>query len=239
MSRIIKAITLATSVMALFAITASAAHAETGALTAAEYPAILTGEQEPGTTTFSIAGRNVQCATSRESGGTITGPVDPLTLIPTFENCVAEPGATPVTITTNGCDFSLGVSKPGTTGITSPTTGTLQAWLNCPAGKFLEVHIYENASKHAANVSTCTYDLYSQGPVPGGIYHNTTPIGAPADVLLTIDATFQAINTIGPAGICGAEAGQQIPATLTGNYTVRGYKDLNGVEGEQIPIWVD
>jgi hypothetical protein len=56
---------------------------------------------------------------------------------------------------------------------------------------------------------------------------------------LTIDATFQAINTIGPAAICGGEAGQVIPATLTGNYTLRGYKDLNGVEGAQIPIWVD
>lgn len=238
MSRVLKVLTLTMSVAALFAITASAAHAATGALTAAEYPAILTGEQEPATTTFAVGSYNVQCATSTQTG-TITGPVDPVTLVPTFANCVAEPGATPVTITTNGCDFSFGVSKPGTTGIGSPTTGWLQAWLNCPAGKWLEIHVYQTASQHMLNVSTCTYDLGSQGPVPGGIYHNTNPVGAPPDVLMTIDATFNAINTIGPAGICGGEPGQIIPATLTGNYTIRAFKDLNGVEGAQIPTWVD
>lgn len=240
MTRILKALGLTLAAMAaMSAMTASAAHAETGALTASQYPAIITGEQEPGTVAFSIAGRSIECGTSRPAGGTITGPVDPLTLVPTFENCVANPGATPVTVTTNGCDFQLGVSKPGTTGISSPTTGTLQAWLICPAGKWLEIHVYENASKHAANISTCTYDLGTQGPVPGGIYHNTTPLGAPPDVLLTIDATFQAVNTIGPAVICGGEPGQLIPATFAGNYTLRGYQDLNGVEGAQIPIWVD
>jgi hypothetical protein len=56
---------------------------------------------------------------------------------------------------------------------------------------------------------------------------------------MTIDATFNAINTIGPAGVCGGEPGQVIPATVTGNYTVRAFKDLNGVEGAQIPTWID
>jgi hypothetical protein len=238
MNRVLKMLGVAMSAMAIFAVAASAAHAETGKLTAAEYPAILTGEIEPGGTDFAVGSYSVQCSTSTTQG-TIVGPVDPVTLVPTFANCVAQPGATPVTVTTNGCDFSFGVSKPGTTGITSPTTGTLQAWLNCPAGKWLEVHVYQSPSQHALNISTCTYDLGTQGPVPGGIYHNTNPVGAPPDVLMTIDATFNAINTIGPAGICGGEAGQVIPATVTGNYTIRAFKDLNGVEGAQIPTWVD
>jgi hypothetical protein len=235
MSRIHKVITLAVSAMALFAVTASAAHAETGALTAAEYPAIITGQQGAGAL-FDIGNRNVECATS-DLNGTIFGPSDPVTLVPIYANCVSNPGATPVTITTNGCDYLFGVSRPGTTG-TPATTGKLQAWLNCPAGKQLEIHVYQNAAQHAANVSTCTYDIPSQGPVPGGIYHNT-PGAVPPDILATVNATFNALNTIGPAFICGGEAFQNIPITLTGNYTLRGYQDLAGVEGAQIPLWID
>ncbi|HET7454920.1 MAG TPA: hypothetical protein VFJ76_05310 [Solirubrobacterales bacterium] len=238
MTRLLKMLGVAMSAMAIFAIAASAAHAETGKLTAAPYPAILTGEIEPGGTGFAVGPYGVQCSTSTTTG-TIVGPVDPVTLIPTFANCVAQPGATPVTVTTNGCDFSFGVSRPGTTGIVSPSTGRMQAWLICPAGKWLEIHVYQNGFQHAMNVSTCTYDLGTQGPVPGGIYHNTNPVGAPPDVLMTIDATFNAINTIGPAGLCGGEAGQQIPATVTGNYTIRAYEDLGGAEGAQIPTWID
>lgn len=232
MSRTLKIITLAISAVALFAAMASAAHAETGTLTATEYPAIITGEQGLGAT-FDIANRNVECATS-DLNGTIVGPTDPVTLKPIYEGCISMPGALPVTITTNGCDYLFGVSKPGTTG-TPATTGKLAAWLNCPAGQQLEIHIYENAAKHAANVSTCTYDIPSQGPVPAGIYHNT-PAMAPPDILATVNATFNALNTIGPAFICGANAFENLPITLTGNYTLKGFQDFGFVEGAQIPI---
>ena len=53
------------------------------------------------------------------------------------------------------------------------TTGTMQAWINCPAGQQIEIHVYLDQFQHAANVSTCTYDVGPQGPVPAGIYHNT------------------------------------------------------------------
>lgn len=235
MSRILKSLGLALAAMAtMAAVTASAAHAETGVLTAAQYPAIITGEQEPGPTLGVGVGpvQSIECATS-DLDGTIVGPTDPVTLTPTFAGCVSQPGATPVTITLNGCDYSFGVSRPGTTG-TPPTTGKLQAWLLCPAGKQLEIHIYQNPAQHAANVSTCTYDIPPQGPVPAGIYHNTP--GPPADVLATIDATFTALSTIGPEAICGGNAFQNIPITLTGSYTLRAYQDFGGVEGAQIPL---
>jgi hypothetical protein len=96
------------------------------------------------------------------------------------------------------------------------------------------IHVYETAAKHAANVPTCNYDLGSQGPVPAGVYHNTP--GPPADVLATINATFNGLNTLGPAFICGGNGFEFIPVTLTGNYTLRGYQDFGGVEGAQIPI---
>jgi hypothetical protein len=238
MSRILKAITLVFSSMAMLAVMASAAHAETGALTAAEYPAFITGEQGPGVTFDIGAGamRTVSCATS-DLNATIVGPSDPVTFKPIYEGCISEPGGFPATVTTNGCDYLFGVSKPTTTGIESPTTGRLQAWLNCPVGQQLEIHVYENAAMHAANASTCTYDVGPQGPVPAGIYHNTP--GPPSDVLATVNATFNGLNTIGPAFICGANAFENIPVTLTGQYTLRGYQDFAGVEGAQIPIWID
>jgi len=223
------------AVASLVAVMAPAAQAETGALTAVEYPTIVTGEQAPGVT-FDIGpgpARTVECATS-DLNATLVGPTDPVTFKPIYAGCISNPGALPTTITTNGCDYLLGVSKPGTTG-TPQTTGTMQAWLNCPAGQQLEIHVYENAAKHAENISTCTYDVGPQGPVPAGIYHNTP--GPPADVLATVNATFNALNTIGPVFICGGAAFQNIPITLTGNYTLRGYQDfIGGFEGAQIPI---
>jgi hypothetical protein len=233
MSRFLKTVMLAMSAMALFAVMASAAYAETGALTAPEYPAQITGEQGLGAT-FDIGARNVECATS-DLNATIMGPTDPVTFKPIYGGCISQPGALPVTITPNGCDYLIGVSKPGTTGIFNQTTGRMQAWLNCPAGQQLEIHIYQNGAMHMANVSTCTYDVGPQGPVPAGIYHNT-PAMVPPDILATINATFNGLSTIGPAGICGANAFEPIPVTLTGNYTLRGYQDFGFFEGPQIPI---
>jgi hypothetical protein len=233
MTRLLKALTVAMSAMALFAVMASAAHAETGALTAPEYPATITGAQGPGPS-FDIANRNVECGTA-DLTSTLLGPTDPVTFKPIYGGCISNPGGLPVTVTTNGCHYTVGVSKPMTTGIVSPNTGRMQAWLNCPAGQQLEIHIYENGFMHAGNVSTCTYDIPSQGPVPAGIYHNI-PGAVPADVVATINATFNGVSTIGPAGICGANAFEALPITVTGNYTLKGFTDFGFVEGPQIPI---
>jgi len=233
MTRLLKALGIAMSAMAMLAVMASAAHAATGTLTAQQYPATITGGQLPGAS-FDIANRNVECGTS-DLTATLLGPTDPVTFKPIYGGCISNPGALPVTITMNGCDYVVGVSKPGTTGIVPPTTGRMDAWLNCPAGQQLEIHIYENAAKHAENISTCTYDVGPQGPVPAGIYHNT-PGAAPPDILATVNATFNGLSTIGPAAICGANGFEPIPVTLTGNYTLKGFQDFGFVEGAQIPI---
>jgi len=235
--RKLKALGLAMGVMAaLVAMMAPAAQAETGALTAPVYPAIVTGGQLGGVTWDIGAAplKTVACATS-DLEGTLPGPTDPVTLRPTYGACIAEPGAMPVTITTNGCDYLVGVTKPGTTG-TPLTTGTMQAWVNCPVGQQIEIHIYENAAMHAANVSLCTYDIAPQGPVPAGVYHNQ--FGNPNDVLATINAKFTAKSTIGPEFLCGGMGMlQHLPITLTGNYTLRGFEELvGGGEGAPIPI---
>jgi hypothetical protein len=236
MTRLLKAFGIAMSAIAMFAVMASAAHAETGELTATEYPAFITGEQV-GPVVFDIGAgpaRTVECAISRMDS-TITGPTDPVTFKPSYAGCISFPGGVPATVTVNNCDYGFGVSKPNTTGIALPTTGRLHASLNCPVGPPLEIHVYENAAKHMENVTTCRYDIGAQGPVLAGIYHNVE-MAAPPDILATVNATFNAFNTQGPMGTCGAMAFQNIPITLTGRYTLRGFKDNEGVEEGQIPI---
>ncbi|HYJ20688.1 MAG TPA: hypothetical protein VEW07_01545 [Solirubrobacterales bacterium] len=237
MIRNLKALGLAVGAMlTLSAALASAAQAETGALTAPQYPAIVTGEQ-PGGAVFDIGEPptgSVTCGSSKLDA-TLNGPTDPVTFTPTYANCTSDPGFTPVTVTMNGCDYTVGFSRPGTTGQQFPT-GAMHAWINCPVGQQIEIHVYRDEFSHAVNVSTCTYDIKPQGPVPAGTYHNTF-VGIP-DVEATINARFTATSTIGAGGvICGGDPiTQHLPITVTGNYTLRGFPDFGGVEGPQIPL---
>ena len=228
--------TLAGAVLAMSAVLASAAQAETGALTTPVYPSIVTGEQPFGQV-FDIGEGPLQRVTcGSKLDATLVGPTDPVTFTPTYNNCVSDPAQTPVTITMNGCDYVVGFTKPGTTG-TPATTGTMQAWVNCPVGQQIEIHVYLDQFQHAMNVSTCTYDIGPQGPVAAGIYHNT--MAGLSDVDATINAQFTARSTIG-AGFapCGGDPiTQHLPITLTGNYTLRGFDDLPGpIEGAPIPL---
>lgn len=227
---------VAGAVLTMSAMLAAAAQAETGVLTAPPYPANVTGEQPFGQV-FDI-GENppvpVTCGSKLDA--TLFGPTDPVTFTPTYNNCVADPAQTPVTITMNGCDYTVGFTKPGTTGHPF-TTGTMQAWVNCPVGQQIEIHVYLDQFQHAGNVSTCTYDIGPQGPVPAGIYHNTF-VGIP-DVDATINAKFTARSTLGVGFLpCGGDPiTQHLPITLTGNYTLRGFQDLGGgVHGPQQPL---
>jgi len=237
MSRILRALGLSLGAMAaLVAVMAPAAHAETGALTASQYPAFITGEQLPGITFDIGAGpaRTVQCGIAKLDA-TIMAPTDPVTFKPTYAGCTSA--GMPATVTVNGCDYTVGVSKPNTTGIAVPTTGRLHASLNCPPGQQLEIHVYETPAKHVENITTCRYDVGSQGPVLAGVYHNV-PGAAPPDILATVNATFNMLNTQGPMMVCGGMAFQNVPITLTGNYTMRGFEDNEGAEEVQIPIHI-
>lgn len=238
MTRILKALAVAASAAATMAVAlAPAAQAQTGVLTAAEYPAMLTAPKPGVGVTFDIGEgplTTVQCGPSKLDG-TITEATDPVTFTPTYNNgCVAEPGERPVTVTTNGCDYRFGFTKPGTTGWEA-TTGALQTWLTCPPEAEMEIHVYENAAQHGENVSVCTYDIAAQGPVEAGSYHNRA--GVPNDVDMTVNAKFTAKKTVGPVLLCGGEGLlQHLPITLTGTYTLRAFSDLGGIEGAQIGV---
>ncbi len=238
MTRIFKALGLAVAAMAtMVAVMAPAAQAETGALTTVGFPAIVTGVQAPGVTFDIGVGpiRTVSCATS-DLESTFNAPaLDPVTFKARYEGCTSEPGGmTPVTVTMNECDYKFGFGKPGTTG-QQQGTGTMHAWVQCPDGQQIEIHVYANAFAHAMNLSTCTYDIGPQGQVPAGIYHNTAHIGIVPDVKATVSAQFTATSTIGAGGaICGGNPeNQHLPIRLTGEYTMRSFVDAGGAEGAQ------
>lgn len=237
MIRILRVLGLALGAMTAMVALAAPAQAATGQLTAGANPAIVTGPQVMGPTFDIGAGplKVVGCEAA-SLDGTIAGATDPVTLTPKYVNCTSEPGAMPVTVTRNGCDYSFGVSQPGTT--QQPAgTGKLEAWIICPEGQRIEIHVFENAFTHAANMPLCTYDIAGQGPVLAGIYHNIG--GNPGDVLATVKAQFTAKRT-GPEMMCGGGGLlQHLPITLTGNYTLRAFQEAaGGGEGAAVPLHV-
>jgi hypothetical protein len=237
MTRILKALGLALGAMAMMvAVAAPAAQAETGELTAAQSPTIVTGEQAQGVT-FDIGEGvgAVSCAVSRLEA-TFNGVADPVMFRPRYANCIAQPGALPATVTTNGCQYRMRFTEPGTTGWME-STGTMEAGIECPVGQQIEIHVYQNPMAHAENVSMCTYDVLPQPPVQAGVYHNV--VGMPDDVTATVQARFTADSTIEPGMMCGGNMlNGHLPVTLTGNYTLQAYEDVNGVEGEAIALHV-
>lgn len=241
MTRILKTLGLAMAAMAaLVAMMAPAAQAETGALTTVGFPSIITGQKQGVNPAFDIGNgpiRTVSCGTADLEATLENFAVDPVTFKPLYENCTSEPGgATPVTVTMNGCHYTIGFGKPNTTQ-QPETTGTMRAAINCPAGQKIQIHVYENVFAHAMNVSTCTYDIGPQASVPAGIYHNTAGGGIP-DVTATLSATFTATSTIGFGGaICGGNPEtEHLPITITGDYTMKAFVDAGGFEGGQWPL---
>jgi hypothetical protein len=238
MMRKIKMLGLAVgATLALSAALASAAQAEPGELTAEQFPAIVTGVQEAGAT-FDIGEgpfKQVGCGFSRLDATLEAPAATPVTFQPTYGNCNSEPGEDPVTVTMNGCDYRFGFTAPGTTE-QPESTGLMRASIVCPPEEHIEIHVYESAMAHAENVAVCTYDIGPQGPVAAGVYHNEA--GMPGDVKATVKAKFTAVNTIGPAMVCGDNAFNHLPIALTGTYTMRAYEDIMGVEGAGIDLHV-
>jgi hypothetical protein len=237
MTRILKSLGVAmAAIAALVAVMAPAASAEPGTLTAPQYPAFVTSQQQGGGATFDIGeGAAVGCAVSRLDA-TIGQAANPVTFRPTYENCIAQPGGLPATVVTNGCDYRIGFTQPGSTGLPE-TTGTMKAALICPPEQQIEIHVYAGAMAHEENVAICTYDILPQPAVQAGVYHNSV-MAMPKDVLATVKASFTADSTIAAGMGCGGNPmmNGHLPVTLTGEYTMRGFEDIMGVEGAQIDL---
>jgi hypothetical protein len=224
MTRNFKAFGLAmVAALALSAVVASGAQAATASVQASSYPATLTGNQKT-TNVWSVGGgvRKASCKTAIFHG-TLTAAADPVTLTPTYAECTSEPFG-PVTNTMNGCDYAFHLNS-----VTS-TTGTMTTDIRCPAGKEVQIYLYESAAKHASGEALCTYDIPPQTNLSAGEYHNETNAATgKKDITATLNVTNVAVkSTVSAKILCGIAPGATGTTTLSGSVTLTADEDSVG-----------
>jgi hypothetical protein len=253
MTRFLKALGLAlVAAFALSAMIASAAQAQALKVTAASYPAVLTGtvikhketETEPFVHTFTTSGGAVLSCKKITFTSTITAATERLTVIPKYEECSAKIGASalPATVTMEDCDYEFHG------GVTETDTDKFEKGevdLVCPKGVAGPViHIFETAAKHEKNESLCTLTVAPFTNKSGVTYTNTTT-PTPDDV--DVSATTEGIALTRTGSLLCGSANQT--ATYTGSVTLKAFEDKgkatpeNGtltevVEGNQIGVTV-
>jgi hypothetical protein len=220
--------TVAVALLALVALTAFVAQVAqatgVGKITAESYPASVSTIQD-GNNVFKIGTgiRELECTTA-DYTGSLTAESAEFVLTPLYEGCTSKPGALPATITTNGCTLTLTATK---------TPQNLNATILCPAGKQIEVHIYENATKHKEDISLCTYDIAAQSPIAAGTWADEGT-GTAQKIRFTLAVEPVVLNTLGPATLCGAAAGANVKATLSGTQTLIAKNSSGGADGLMI-----
>jgi hypothetical protein len=240
MTRNLKTLGLALgTVFALGAVLASTASAVTQPVahfTASEYPAHITGTQIENHT-FAVFPGNITCEAAHFESHAQEKASTSLTVTPKYENCTTQVGGgakKPTTVTTNGCWYRFTVHEKGTTheektlntpgifggnsvqAISHTWTGDFH--LECPVGvNGIEVHVYENATKHANNESQCTYTIKPQTINNLHIVIHTVA-GEPARATVYTENSEVKVNrTSGGLFSCGAA---EQTAKYNGNTTV-------------------
>jgi hypothetical protein len=221
MTRNVKVLGLAVvAVLALSAVVASAAQAHM--FRAASYPAFIHGDQDGGTHIFEIAGgRKFTCEEVTFTGtvASTAAAAEGVTVTPDYKKCHAKfplfEQKLPVTVTMNGCDFLF--TTPETK--TPPDEYTGKVHLKCPENKKIEIHVYENATKHAEDKSLCTFSVGAKDNLGSITYHNKTNTPTSVnDVTLTgLVTNIPYTRTSGTLANCGGATGE---STYTGNSTV-------------------
>jgi hypothetical protein len=108
-------------------------------------------------------------------------------------------------VTVNGCEYTFNATK-NTNSAAAPTPGILTPFsadltVVCPAGKQIEIHVYNTAAHNDVGVGVlCTYNI---GPQQiNNQIRLTNIVGAPNDILAHIHANVAVTTASG--GICGA-----------------------------------
>jgi hypothetical protein len=227
MTRIIRLVAVcAVSALAFGALGAAAAQAVPGKITASEYPAFITGEHDSTLTiTFGSTGiRTVTCTTTRISK-TISEASAVTAFVPSFGGCTNSPGGGPVSILANGCTFDASIPS-------SASSELLTTISSCPSTAPVEI-----IANSTGGSVICEYSIASQGPLGGNTWENKA-VGI-KDITLRIESKMTATVKKGTLVACGASAGNAVSVKWVEPVTVKGFKDVGGVEGEQIPIEID
>jgi hypothetical protein len=226
MIRNLKALGLAlVAVFAFAAISAAGASAETtetkihGALqTTPDGAATITGTESGGNHKFVVAGiGTVECEES-EFHATIAGKTTSPTFTPTYNKCTMEVFGVkrPATVTHNECTFTLTAHHFLDV---EDTKGTGQIHVICPAGKKIEIHVFNDAAHKELR---CTYAVEPQTINTGITFHNTAK-GVNEKKVVDIIATKAPAKTKKLSGTVlqcgGAEFNSEYTGTVEGHAT--------------------
>jgi hypothetical protein len=175
------------------------------------YPATLTSSAPNAhTLTFAPGVRSVSCGIT-QLNATLSASTTTLKGLPSFFNCVSNPGGVPVTIEWNGCDFTLHPTSQ------SGSTSQFDTTLDCPAGQRLRFRIFASAAKHVANETMCVYEIDPQGPIAGTSEADAEGAGKTRDLMLTLQLEEIATTiTQGTKLLCGGTAGTTVGAKYAG-----------------------
>jgi hypothetical protein len=159
------------AVFALSAVAASTASAQNGTFTSTG-PVTLTATENAGQkNAFTLFGLEIACP-----GSTITAhklnetphkfiPNDSstATISPHYkEPCTGNPGAFPVTISMNGCDYAITL---GTTVVANQYNTTFH--IVCPGANQVTIVLFTNATRHAENRPFCKLHIGTQSNLAG------------------------------------------------------------------------
>lgn len=139
---------------------------------------------------------------------TTVGPVSSnVTISPTYELChtiIPALGTRTVTVTMNGCTFDIEATATITEGEEEHFLGDPD--IECPAGKQMEVHVYNTSNPNDTGASTlCTYDIEPQTDLTGITFtNNYNEPTAVDDVVADFNvASIDVTRTAGSEELCG------------------------------------
>ncbi len=200
-------------------------------------------EQIGAVATLTVNGLAITCGTVTGTGNPVKTKASPeedvvegntkgsestdLTMTPIFgpNNChVVIAGITKtVTYTTNGC---AGVFDAKTTETKGVNSFALLSTIECPAGKKIEVHLYNSPTLESATL--CTYDIEpiaANTTVPGVTLSNKTNTPTePNDIVSQVKMTLSIRDTIKSA-ICGQNETENF--VTEGETTLRATNESN------------
>jgi hypothetical protein len=230
MTRNLKGLGLAlVAVFALSGVVASAATAEKPAqITAESYPVSLDGEQVVANV-LEREGRKYTCDSVFMSATATAAEPTTITATPTYSNChgIILGVKFPVTITMNGCDYLLHLT--GELNGAGGETFTEGLDVVCTSPNQVEVHIYENHTKHTENISMCTLKIPPQTGLKTISLTNKSAGGTTPKNYVEVDLNVSGItSTVSPTNAsCGLNA-HNATATVKGTTAFKGTTDPGG-----------
>jgi len=149
------------AVLAMSAMLASTAFASGGTATVSAGTTSYTATQTGSGHTFTLPGGRVLSCSNATFSGSITDGASTVVAAPAYSNCkvtVQEVNILPATVHMNGCtyDFTLAEKTLG------PERWHAETNVVCPAGKDIQITVFENAEKHTAGTTLCEYTIVGQ-----------------------------------------------------------------------------